>query len=150
MMVSELPLFPEQASSVAANVDTLFIFLCVLTGGVSLLVFVVIFFLAIKYRRTPQNEIAQDYEPPHMLEVAWIVVPSIIFIGIFLWGSWLYFHLARVPDHQWRAVAGHVLTKRMAERRFAVARQLLVQSEPALEELAMLVDQSYQRAQASD
>jgi cytochrome c oxidase subunit 2 len=99
MMVSELPLFPEQASSVAGNVDALFIFLCVLTGSVSLLVFCTIFFLAIKYRRTPENEIAQDYEPSHYLELAWIVIPSIIFIGIFIWGSWLYFHLARVPNN---------------------------------------------------
>jgi cytochrome c oxidase subunit II len=99
MMLADFPLFPEQASTVAAQVDTLFIFLCVLTGGVSLLVFLTIFYLAIKYRRTPDNEIAQDYEPPHILEMAWIVVPSIIFVGIFIWGSWLYFHLARVPDH---------------------------------------------------
>ncbi|HEY4641635.1 MAG TPA: c-type cytochrome, partial [Thermoanaerobaculia bacterium] len=45
------------------------------------------------------NELAQDYEPPHLLEMAWIVIPSIIFVGIFIWGSWLYFHLSRVPDH---------------------------------------------------
>ena len=62
MMLSDFPLFPEQASTVAGHVDLLFIFLCVLTGGVSLLVFIVIFFLAIKFRRTPENEIAQDYE----------------------------------------------------------------------------------------
>ncbi len=99
MMLSDFPLFPEQASTVAGHVDLLFMFLCVLTGSVSLLVFIVIFFLAIKFRRTPENEIAQDYEPPHALEAAWIVIPSIIFVGIFIWGSWLYFHIARVPDH---------------------------------------------------
>ena len=54
MMLSDFPLFPEQASTVAGHVDLLFAFLCVLTGSVSLLVFVVIFFLAIKYRRTPE------------------------------------------------------------------------------------------------
>ena len=99
MMLTDFPLFPEQASTVAHHVDNLFVFLCVLTGSVSILVFLTIFFLAIKYRRTPTNELAQDYEPPHLLEAAWIVIPSIIFIGIFIWGSWLYFHLARVPDH---------------------------------------------------
>jgi len=99
MMLADFPLFPEQASTVAKSVDALFAFLCVLTGSVSLLVFITIFFLAIKYRRTPTNELAQDYEPPHLLELAWIVIPSIIFVGIFVWGSWLYFHLSRVPDH---------------------------------------------------
>jgi len=99
MMLADFPLFPEQGSTVAGHVDALFTFLCVLTGSVSLLVFITIFFLAIKYRRTPANELAQDYEPPHLLELAWIVIPSIIFLGIFVWGSWLYFHLSRVPDH---------------------------------------------------
>src|SRR6476659_1477127 len=98
MMLSDFPLWPEQASSVAGNVDALFIFLCVLTGTVSLLTFLTIFFLAIKYRRTPENQLAQDYEPPKALEITWIVVPAIIFLGIFVWGSWLYFRLARVPD----------------------------------------------------
>jgi len=52
---------------------------------------------AIKYRRRPENQLAQDYEPPAILEVGWIVVPTIIFIGIFLWGAWLFFQEQRVP-----------------------------------------------------
>lgn len=99
MMLSDFPLFPDQASTVAGEVDALFIFLTILTGSVSLLVFVVIFFFAIKYRRRPDNELAQDYEPPQALEIAWIVGPSIIFLVIFVWGAWLFFHLSRVPDN---------------------------------------------------
>ncbi|HEV8432012.1 MAG TPA: cytochrome c oxidase subunit II [Thermoanaerobaculia bacterium] len=99
MMLADFPLWPDQASTVAGPTDTLFIFMCVLTGGVSLLTFLVIFYLAIKYRRTPENELAQDIEPPKALEITWIVVPAIIFLGIFVWGSWLYFHVARVPDN---------------------------------------------------
>jgi cytochrome c oxidase subunit 2 len=99
MMLTDFPLWPTQASSVAGSVDLLFIFLCVLTGGVSIAVFVTIFYLAIKYRRRPDNELAQDYEPPKALEMAWIIIPSIIFVGIFIWGSWLYFKIARVPDN---------------------------------------------------
>jgi cytochrome c oxidase subunit II len=96
--MTEFPLWPEQASSVARDVDMLFAFLSVLTGGVSILIFLAIFYLAIKYRRRPENELAEEQEPPHYLELAWIVVPTVIFMGIFLWGAWLYFHLARVPD----------------------------------------------------
>ena len=68
MMLSDFPLWPDQASTVAGPTDTLFIFLCVLTGGVSLLTFLVIFYLAIKYRRTPENELAQDIERLDILE----------------------------------------------------------------------------------
>jgi cytochrome c oxidase subunit 2 len=98
MMLSDFPLWPDSASSVSGNVDALFIFMCVITGTVSLLVFVLIFFLAIKYRRRPDNELAQEQEPPKALEAAWIIIPFFIFMGMFVWGSWLYFRLARVPD----------------------------------------------------
>ena len=73
--------------------------MCIVTGGVSVLIFFVIFYLAIKYRRTPENELAQDYEPPKALEAAWIIIPFIIFMVMFVWGSWLYFRLERVPEN---------------------------------------------------
>jgi len=98
MMVADFPLWPDQASSFAKDVDNLYIFLIILCGAVSVGVFLTIFYFAIKFRRRPDNEIAQDYEPPKLLEVMWIAVPSVIFMGLFVWGSWLYFHLARVPD----------------------------------------------------
>jgi cytochrome c oxidase subunit 2 len=96
-MYNDFPLWPERASTMAGQVDGLFIALCIITGTVSVLVWAVIFFFAIKYRRRPENELAQDYEPPAILEVGWIVVPTIIFIGIFLWGAWLFFQEQRVP-----------------------------------------------------
>lgn len=97
-MNGDFPIFPEQASTVADNVDALYLFLSALTGGVSILIFLTIIFFAIKYRRRPGNELAEEQEPPKILEALWIVIPSVIFIGIFVWGAWLYFHLARVPD----------------------------------------------------
>jgi cytochrome c oxidase subunit 2 len=99
MMLSDFPLFPEQASTVAGSVDALYIFMCIVTGTVSILIFLMIFYLAIKYRRGPGNEVAQEQEPPKFLEAAWIIIPFFIFMGMFVWGSWLYFRLARVPDN---------------------------------------------------
>ena len=99
MMLSAFPLWPEQASSVAGQVDALYIFLCVVTGSVSVGIFLTIFYLAARYRRTPENQLAHDYEPPVILEAAWIIIPFFIFMGMFVWGSWLYFRLARVPDN---------------------------------------------------
>ncbi|PYQ34448.1 MAG: cytochrome c oxidase subunit II [Acidobacteria bacterium] len=99
MLISDFPLFPEQGSTVAGQVDALFIVLSVITGSVSILIFLLIFILAIKYRRTPQNQLAQDQEPPQMLEAGWIGIPFVIFMGMFVWGAWLYFRLARIPDN---------------------------------------------------
>jgi cytochrome c oxidase subunit 2 len=98
-MFNDFPLWPEQASTVAGQVDALFIALCLVTGAVSVLVWIIIFYFAIKYRRRPDNELAQEYEPPKILEIAWTVIPLFIFIGIFVAGAWLYFHEQRVPDN---------------------------------------------------
>ena len=99
MMLTDFPLFPEQASTVAKQTDALFIMLCVVCGAVSVAIFIAIFTLSIIYRRRPDNELAQEQEPPKALEAAWIIIPFIFFMATFVWGSWLYFRLARVPDN---------------------------------------------------
>ena len=99
MMLSDFPLFPEQASTFAGEMDALFWFLTITCGAVAVGVFVVIFYFAIKYRRRPDNELAQEEEPGKLLEAAWIIIPFFIFMGMFVWGSWVYFRLARVPDN---------------------------------------------------
>jgi len=99
MMLTDFPLFPEQASTMAGQVDALYIMLCIVTGAVSVLIFTTIFVLSIIYRRRPDNELAEEQEPPKALEAAWIILPFIFFMATFVWGSWLYFELARVPDN---------------------------------------------------
>jgi cytochrome c oxidase subunit 2 len=95
--MTDFPLFPEQASSVAPLVDGLYLSLVVVTGVVSLLIWLVIFYFAIKYRRRPDNELAQEQEPPAILEMTWTVVPLIIFIGIFVAGAWVFLRMQVVP-----------------------------------------------------
>jgi len=97
--MTDFPLFPEQASSVAQYVDGLYLSLVAITGVVSLLIWLVIFIFAIKYRRRPDNELAQEQEPPAALEATWIIVPTIIFIVIFVLGAWVFFRIQRVPTN---------------------------------------------------
>ena len=97
--MNDFPLFPEQGSTVAPLVDGLYLGLVAITGGVSLLIWLAIFYLAIKYRRSPSNELAQEQEPPAALEMTWTVIPTLIFIGIFIAGAWLFFRLQRVPSN---------------------------------------------------
>jgi cytochrome c oxidase subunit II len=97
--MNDFPLFPEQASTVAPLVDALYLGLVAVTGAVSLLIWFAIFYLAIKYRRRPDNELAQEQEPPAALEMTWIVVPTIIFLVIFVAGAWVFFRIQRVPSN---------------------------------------------------
>ena len=95
--MNDFPLFPEQASTVAPLVDALYLGLVVVCGAVSLLIWIAIFYLAIKYRRRPDNELAQEQEPPVALEMTWTIVPTIIFMLIFVAGAWVFFRIQRVP-----------------------------------------------------
>lgn len=98
-MLADFPLFPEEASTIARHTDALFITLTIICGSVSIAIFITIFVLAIIYRRRPDNELAEEQEPPKILEATWIVIPFIFFMATFVWGAWLYFRIARVPDN---------------------------------------------------
>src|SRR5260370_26738262 len=73
--------------------------LSLVTGRVSVVLFAAHCVLSASYRRRPGNELAQEQEPPKALEAAWIILPFIFFMATFVWGSWLYFELARDHDN---------------------------------------------------
>jgi heme/copper-type cytochrome/quinol oxidase subunit 2 len=52
-MLNNFPLWPEQASTLAAHVDALYIFLLIVTGMMALLVFVLVIFFAARFRHRP-------------------------------------------------------------------------------------------------
>ena len=52
-MLNNFPLWPQQASSAAGNVDALFIFLLIVSGLMTLLIFVAIVYFAARYRHRP-------------------------------------------------------------------------------------------------
>jgi heme/copper-type cytochrome/quinol oxidase subunit 2 len=59
--------WPEQASSFSGRVDALFIFLCSVTAFFTLLIFVLIVYLSLKYRRRPGRK-PQPVHTSHALE----------------------------------------------------------------------------------
>jgi len=96
------PLFPEVASTIASNVDLLYLFLTVVTAFFTLLIFGAIFYFAVKYRRRPGKRAEQvEEQEAHSgfgLEIAWTVIPFMITLVMFTWGSSLYIANSRVPD----------------------------------------------------
>jgi cytochrome c oxidase subunit II len=99
------PLFPEVASTIASGVDLLYFFLVAITVLFSVLIFALIFYFAVKYRRSPERK-AQQSEGGLGLEITWTAVPFVITLVIFTWGSSLYIANSRVPD---RALAINVV-----------------------------------------
>ncbi len=95
--MQSLPFQPEQASSIARSVDQLYMFLTVVTLFFSALIFSVIFYFMIKYRRRSPDERPKPIEGSFPLEVLWTVIPTMIVAVIFIWGSLLYFRNAEAP-----------------------------------------------------
>jgi cytochrome c oxidase subunit 2 len=98
-MKISLPLFPEEASSIAPQVDSLYFFLVAIAVFFSLLIAGLIIVFAVKYRRRSDSEPLPP--PPHegaALEIVWSVIPLGISMIIFFWGASLYFKIERPPD----------------------------------------------------
>jgi cytochrome c oxidase subunit II len=82
-------LFPEQASTLAPQVDYLYGFLIAVSGFFTALIVVLIVGFAIKYRRRPGRE-AEQTETVMGLELVWTAVPSILVLVMFVWGAALF------------------------------------------------------------
>ena len=106
--IAQIQFFPDQASEMAGQVDTLLVWLILLTGSVTFgIAAVMIFFLA-KYRKRA----TADRTPPKAenlaVEVTWSVIPFFIFLGLFGWGAKIYFEESIDPKN---ALEVHVIGK---------------------------------------
>jgi cytochrome c oxidase subunit II len=95
-MFSNFPLWPERASSVAGNVDALFIFLLIVSGMISLLVFACVIYFAARYRHR-KGVLAEQIEGSIPLELTWTIIPMFVFVAIFLWGAVVFFQERTPP-----------------------------------------------------
>ena len=80
-MLTDLPLFPVRASTLAAGVDHLYFFLLGVAAFFSTLIFGLVFFYAIRYRRRSPADRAQQIGGSLPLELAWSIIPFGLEIG---------------------------------------------------------------------
>jgi cytochrome c oxidase subunit 2 len=88
---------PEQASSVAARVDALYLFLVTLSLVFGLGIAAALVFFAVRYRRRSADERPALIEGSLALELTWTIVPLLIVTVIFFWSASLFFTIERVP-----------------------------------------------------
>ncbi|MCO5060775.1 MAG: hypothetical protein M9963_02045 [Kiritimatiellae bacterium] len=95
-MKSVFSLLPEQASTVAGQVDAIYLFLvavsifCMIFAGLLVLVF------SIRYRRRAGVESEQPHEDSR-LEIFAGVCMLVLLMTLFGWGAKVYFHSVRPP-----------------------------------------------------
>jgi cytochrome c oxidase subunit II len=100
-------LLPESASTAAERTDPLFWFLCGVSAFFTALIFFMVVYLAIKYRRRSAVP-PPSLQPHYLLEIVWTIVPFIVVMAIFFWGARVYFFLHRPPPD---ALEIHVIGK---------------------------------------
>jgi cytochrome c oxidase subunit 2 len=89
-MFDNFPLWPDRASTAAGNVDALYIFLLIVSGLMTLLIFTAVIYFAARYRQQ-QGVPAEQIEGSTPLELTWSIIPLGVFLAIFFWGAVVYF-----------------------------------------------------------
>ena len=93
----DFPFFPESASTIAPQVDTLFFVLSILSLAFSLPVAGLIVFFAIRYREGQKVNRTKLMTENFTLEFSWAFIPFLLAMGIFGWATYLYVEIQQVP-----------------------------------------------------
>ena len=94
----DLPLFPESASTLAGEVDALYLFGVAVAIFFSLLVGALVLYFAIRYRRRHPDEVGEPEKTVTWLEITWSVIPFLILMVMFGWGAKVFFTAFRPPS----------------------------------------------------
>jgi len=95
-----IPILPNEDSSYAGSVDWIFVCLLILCSVITLAVFVVIVGFCIRYRKGSQADRSSypSEEKQIGMELTWIVIPLVIFIGLFIWAGNVYYEMFSPPE----------------------------------------------------
>jgi cytochrome c oxidase subunit 2 len=88
---------PEQASTIAGEIDGLLVFWLGISLFFALLIAGLIVYFMVRYRRRPGVDHAPDAHGSIMLEGMWTAVPFAITMVLFFWGASLYAKLQTAP-----------------------------------------------------
>jgi cytochrome c oxidase subunit II len=97
-MFSGFSLFPAQASTLAPEIDNLYLGIIAITAFFAIVVVIFVVYFAIKYRDDTGEKVGAPITGSVPLELGWSLIPFFIAIGIFVWASIVFFHIVRAPD----------------------------------------------------
>ena len=87
----------NEASLASHDVDAVFIFILVIAGFFFVLTQGLLIYFAVRYRRRKGEEVSTPYiTGNHALEIVWIVIPSLLLVGIFAYGLVVFLRM-RTP-----------------------------------------------------
>jgi cytochrome c oxidase subunit 2 len=97
-MEKQFELLPEQASTLAPQIDALFAFNVSVSVFFTLLIAVVLLYFAVRYRRVREDYFPTPLVGSKVLELTWSFAPLLIVLFMFFWGLVLFIDSERPPD----------------------------------------------------
>jgi cytochrome c oxidase subunit 2 len=127
-MNTMLPLIPERASTLANLFEPLFWYISITTGVAGLLVYLVMLYFCIRYRRGATTGSTPRILNSERLEIAWTILPTVVFFTYYAWGVVVFTHAAHVPKD---AMEVYVIGKQwMWKAQYATGQRLIVGGNP--------------------
>jgi cytochrome c oxidase subunit 2 len=96
-MSPQFHLLPQDAAVSATRLDSLALCLLLLTGTVALVLFVLMVGFSIRYRAGSKADRTHPPTKDFPVEIAWTVIPLLLFLGIYAWGAIDYVKLYQAP-----------------------------------------------------
>ena len=93
MTLPGIPLFSEQASTLAPEVHNLYVFIAAVAAFIALLVVVFVIVLAVKHRDRTSEGVEASIHGSIPLEISWSIVPFLVTIVIFAWATAVFFDM---------------------------------------------------------
>ncbi len=93
----EFPIFPEQASTIASRIDSIYFVLIGLSLAFAVPIAGFIIFFAIRYRQGQKVNRTKRLYDSFKLEFAWSFIPLLLALGIFGWSATVYYQYASAP-----------------------------------------------------
>jgi cytochrome c oxidase subunit 2 len=93
---------PDARSTVAPEVDALFYFVFWTSLIIFAMVIAAMVYFAFRYRRRNAHEVPARVHESRLLEVAWVVLPTILVLIVFTWGFKVYVHLYSPPPDSYQ------------------------------------------------
>lgn len=90
-------LLPADGAASATRLDSLALYLLLLTGAVALAVLATVIGFSVRYRAGSNADRSDVRARRTGLEIAWTVIPLLLFLGVYAWGAVDYLALYR-PD----------------------------------------------------
>src|SRR5438128_1444859 len=97
-MDPDFTLFPPQASTLASKVDAVFFYILGVCLFFTLLIATLVLYFGIKYRRRSDAEQPRPMLGSLRLEIAWTVIPLLLALSMFAWGSSVYYEIITPPE----------------------------------------------------